>query len=143
MKRELQEKIIETLVNNLKEGIIDSDLIDQLKNNLNDNTPSKILNYQKFINLYNEANKLKEKLEKDRFILSFDIWQFFWNKLFEKNGYRDKAFKIYPFSYCDVDSSCEDEANWFMFGWERACNEVQKLIDMENYMKEFYNEIND
>ena len=98
MKRELQEKIIETLVNNLKEGIIDSDLIDQLKNNLNDNTPSKILNYQKFINLYNEANKLKEKLEKDRFILSFDIWQFFWNKLFEKNGYRDKAFKIYPFS---------------------------------------------
>jgi len=138
MDRDLQKQIIESINNDINNGEFDEDLLHDLKDTIEmiSSKNSVVGNYKKFIKLYTEAKFLENYLIDKKDQMNFDIWQYFWNKLFEPGGYRDQVFKIYPFKYCDLDSSCEDEASFFMSGWHDACETVQSLLKVEEEMYE-------
>lgn len=138
MDRDLQKQIIESINNDINNGEFDEDLLHDLKDTIEimSSQNSIVRNYNKFIKLYREAILLENYLIDKKDQMNFDIWQYFWDRLFEQGGYRDQVFKIYPFKYCDVDSSYEDEVSFFMSGWRTACETVQSLLKVEEEMYE-------
>lgn len=133
MIRTTQEQIVNNIIDGILNEQFDKDLLSKLQNEIEKSLSGNYIltNYRKFIKLYNEAKYLEDYLITNENKLNFDIWQYFWNKLFESGGYRDQIFKIYPFKYCDVDSSYEYEASCFMSGWEDACTELKDIISCE------------
>lgn len=133
--RKSQEELVNHLINNL--DVFDEDLLEKLQESL-DNNLSNDSRYIKFINLYENTQNLLDRLIKDKSNVQFDIWEFMWERLFEKNGLVHQARKLYPFRWTNIDSSYEDEVNWCMGGWQEAVNEVKLLIDKNKYFENNY-----
>ena len=130
MDRTAQELIINQLVDKISE--FDEDLIlklqDSISESLSDNNRE-----EKFIELYEMTRVKLDALISDQYNCPYDIWEFFWNKLFGTNGIIDRAYKLVPFDTDIIDSSYEDEVFWIMSNWKDTVKAIKEKQERETY----------
>lgn len=130
MERNTQEIIINQLINSINE--FDEDLIIKLQDAISKSL-SEDNKESKFIELYELAQNKLDNLIAYQTECTYDIWEFFWNRLFGNNGLVHKAYKLVPFNTDIIDSSYQDEVYWIMSNWEDAVKAIKKRREQDNY----------
>lgn len=125
MDRYSQELLIDQLIHNINIGVIDDDLLEKLRTNLDINMSEEI-KCLKFIQLYKKVDEYWTGLLGERFTANYDVWEKMWNKLFDNPGWVHQAYKLHKFNTDIIDSSYEDEVKEIMYNWKYAVEYIQK-----------------
>jgi hypothetical protein len=132
LDKDIQDKITDQIINRVDD--FDEDNLRKIKDVIDKRLNDKYSieqKYKEFINLYERANHLIDRLYTDQHNISFDMWEYIWERLFNKNGLYHQASQIYQFSWCNIDSSYEDEVNYCMDGWRIAVDEIKEKLKIE------------
>jgi len=124
------KETISKLLDNLDEDTLKL-FKEEIDNRLSDDNKEK-----RFIELYYITRDKLDKLIAEQYNCPYDIWEFFWNRLFEKNGIIDKAYKLVPFDTDIIDSSYEDEVFWIMSNWGDKVKSIEEIRKQEQYFNE-------
>lgn len=89
-----------------------------------------------FIELYEATRAKLDALIADQYNCPYDIWEFFWNKLFGTNGTIHRAYKLVPFNTDIIDSSYEDEVFWIMSNWKDTVEAIKENRNKDKYYNE-------
>lgn len=131
LDRDAQEKIIDQLISKINE--FDYDLLvklqDKIEYELEHNSPE-----DQFIKLYEIVESKLNYLEYHPNECPYDIYDYFWHKLFEgKNSIINRAYKLHPFDTDIVDSSYEDEVRWIMSNWKDSVEAIKDQKEKDKY----------
>ena len=114
---------------------LDEDTLKLFKEEI-DNRLSQENKEQRFIELYNRTQDKLDNLIRYQSDCPYDIWEFFWEKLFGDNGIIHQAYKLVPFNTDIIDSSYQDEVYWIMSNWESAVKTIKEKQETEKYFDE-------